>query len=333
LSEGSYAIKMQATGGKEFFYLWNQKVWDKQTTALDYKQGTLRTVIEDGNNSLMKNQKFSVYKQDYDAQNKPIIGDPVALNLQTGSAGSVDAYLPDGEYAIQIPSSISKQFYSVWNIKVSDENLTKIKYRLSGLRVILRDEAGDIVKNAKFSVATQKADALGRPVIDTTLASGLSTGEGGFKDVYLPSGTYAIVYGTNKIYNLDVASAYFTKVDWGKNISRRINKEIYFSSSFANTNFSLRKATAPKVSLSGFAKKISGAYKSNASAAKGTYVVTLNYTDDQLKKAKVKAEKIRIAFYNPSTGKWQYVGKNYPTKKTAIVYTKTLGTFILVAVK
>jgi len=333
LSEGSYAIKMQATGGKEFFYLWNQKVWDKQITALDYRQGTLRTVIEDGNNSLMKNQKFSVYKQDYDAQNKPIVGNSVALNLQTGSTGSVDAYLPTGEYAIQIPSSISNQFYNIWKIKVGDENLTKIKYRLSGLRVILRDEAGDIVKNGKFNIATQKADALGRPVVDAVLASGLNTGEGGFKDVYLPAGAYAIVYGTNKIYNLDVASTYFTKIDWGKNISGRMSKEAYFSNPFANTNFSLRKTTAPKMSLIGFAKTISGSYKTSASVVKGTYAVTFNYTEDQLKKAKVKAEKIRIAFYSPSTRKWQYVGKNYSSKKTAIVYTKTLGTFVLVAVK
>lgn len=334
LAEGSYAVRLKATGGTKYIYIWNQKVNKAQTASLDYKSGTLRMVIEDGNGGLMKNQPFSIYTQSYDAHNSPIVGDPVAVNLQTGPTGSADAYLPNGDYAVKIPSSVPNQFYYIWKLKIANGTLTKTTYHLSGIRVVLRDDAGEVARNSLLSVATQKKDILGNPVVDSVIVGNLNTGEEGFKDVYLPAGTYAIIYNKKKVYNLDTTDGYFTKVDWGKIVSGRLNGEVYFFSPFDNVNFSLRKTATPKINLNGFYKAISSAYKTSALTTKGgAYAVVFNYTDDQLKKAKTDPSKMRIAFYNQNSRKWQYVGKNYAGKKTAIVFTGNLGTFVLVAVK
>lgn len=332
LAPGSYVARMLATGGKEYFHLWNQVISAEQTTTLDYRQSTIRTTLEDGNGSLVKNQKFEIYKQAYDAQNKPIVGSLLA-SLQTGSTGKADAYLPAGEYAVKIPSANKNLSYYIWKIKVSDEKLTDIKYRLSGLRVILRDDNGEVVKNAKFSISSQKIDALGRPVIDTTMVSGLNTGEGAFKDVYLPAGTYVLVYGKKNLYQIDVADTYFTKIDWSKTITARLHKDAALSNPLKNVNLTMRKTALPKINLSGFSKSISTAFKIEASRIEAPYTATFYYSEEQLQKKKVKAEKVAIAFYNQATKKWQYIGKNYPSRKIAAANIKGKGTIVLVAKK
>lgn len=332
LAPGSYVVRMYATGGKEYFYLWNQKIFAELNTTLDYRQGTLRTTLEDGNGSLVKNQKFEIYTQKYDAQDKPITGDLLAT-MQTGSTGKADAYLPAGEYAVKIPSANKNLFYYIWKVKVSDEELNDIKYRLSGLRVILRDDSGEVVKNAKFSISSQKIDALGQPVVDTTVVAGLNTGEGAFKDVYLPAGTYVLVNGKKMLYQIDVADTYFTKIDWSKTLTARLHKDAALSNPLKNVNLTMRKTKMPKINLSNFSKAISTPFKVEASRIEAPYTATFYYTDEQLQKKKVKAEKVAIAFYNQVTKKWQYIGKNYPSRKIAAANIKGKGIIVLVAKK
>ncbi|HEY4495203.1 MAG TPA: hypothetical protein VJC01_02005 [Candidatus Paceibacterota bacterium] len=332
LAPGSYAVRMYVTGGKEYFYLWNQQISAEQNTTLDYRQGTLRTTLEDGNGNLVKNQTFYIYTQKYDARNKPITGDLLAT-MQTGSTGKADAYLSTGEYAIKIPSTSKNLFYYIWKVKVSDGSLTDLKYRLSGLRVILRDDNGEVVKNAKFSISSQKIDALGRPVVDTAMVSGLNTGEGAFKDVYLPAGTYVLVYGKKNLYQIDVADTYFTKIDWSKYLTARLHKDAALSNPLKNVNLTMRKTALPKINLSGFNKSISTAFKIEASRIEAPYTATFYYTEEQLKKKKVKAKKVAIAFYNQATKKWQYIGKNYPSRKIAAANIKGKGIIVLVAKK
>lgn len=332
LAPGNYVVRVHVLGGRDYFYLWNQQTAAQTTTAIDYHQSTLRVILEDGDGALLKEQNFSLYTQKYDIRNKPIIGDLV-IDSKTGSNGKADIFLPKGEYAIKIPSSNSSSSYYIWKILISENKLTNTEYRLSGIRVVLRDENGEIARNAIFNIASQKRDVTGEFVIDNTIIGGLSTGEAGYKDVYLPTGTYAVVYGQKKLFQIDVADNYFTKIDWAKSISAQPNDEVQAVSHFDNKNFVLRKTTLPKIKLKDVKKSISNAYKSSASEIKSYYTITFKYTDEQLRKKGVSANKVRIAFYNPSTKKWQYVGQNYASKHSAKVRTKIKGTFILVAQK
>ena len=332
LAPGSYIVRLHATGNKEYFYIWNQTATSGKTTTVNYKQGTLRTALQNINKKVVREKKIAMYTQKYDAQENPIVGTHLA-DVYTGLEGKVDAYLPSGEYALKIPSDVSKLFYYIWKVKIKDSELTKVNYRLSGLRLILRNDKGAIVKNAKFSIASQTTDAKGQPVVDKILISGLNTGNGGVKDVYIPTDTYAIIYGKQTIYQVDVADTYFTRVDWLKTITARLNPEVYMTTPFENTNFNLRKTTMPKIDLKDVDKVLSQAYKSEAKIIKKPYSVIFDYTNDQLEKNGVTAEKIRIAFYNNATGKWQYIGKNFPEKHIAIASANVKGTFVLVAQK
>lgn len=333
LSAGHYVIRVHATGGQKYFYLWNQVVDSGAITTLDYKLSTLRSILEDGYGKLLKNQTLSIYQQSYDVRDNPIIGDLVASNLNTGSTGAVDAYVPAGAYALKIKSTYSNGYFYKWKVTAVDQQLTVTTYRLSGFRIILRDNAGGLATNAKFSIGTQQIDALGRPALGTTILSNVSTGSLGYADVYLPHSTYVLTYNGKRLYQLDVNENLFTKVDWPRLIILRPRAEVELSTPFANKNLTFRARSMPTVKLAKFATSVSGAYRVAASSITKPYTIVFRYNQAMLDKKKTTAEKIRIAFYNDRTKKWQYVGKNYPTKSRASVAMAAIGTYVLVAVK
>ncbi len=333
LAAGHYVIRVHATGGQKYFYLWNQVIDSGAITTLDYKLSTLRSILEDGYGKLLKNQTLSIYQQSYDVRDNPIVGDLVASNLNTGSTGAVDVYVPAGDYALKIKSTYSNGFFYKWKVTAVDQQLTTTTYRLSGFRIILRNTTGALATNATFSIGTQVIDALGRPAIGTTILSNVSTGSLGYADVYLPHNTYVLIYNSKKLYQLDVNENRFTKIDWPRLVLLRPRTEVELSNPFANKNLTLRTRSMPTVRLAKFSRSVSNAYRVSATSITKPYTITFYYTKAALDKKKTTADKIRIAFYNDRTKKWQYVGKNYPTKNRASVATTATGTYVLIAVK
>lgn len=333
LSAGNYVVRVYATGGKTYFYFWNQKVETEKVTTLDTKLSTLRAILEDGYGDVVKNQKLSIYAQKFDVRNKPIVGDLVASDLSTGTTGKVDAYVPAGAYALKINGSYSNAFYYKWRVAVTDKELTTATYRLSGFRIIIRDDKGHLVRSAKFSMATQKSDALGNPVVDTIVLRDQNTGEAGYLDVYVPPDTYVLIYGDKRLYQLDANDNQFTKVDWPRVVSLRPQTEVELSNPIGNTNVTLRKRSTPRVSLPNVKTTLSGAYRLNADTITKSYTVIFHYTADKLAQKKTGADKVRIAFYNSRTKRWQLVGRNASSKLQAKATLKNEGTLVLVALK
>lgn len=334
LAAGQYVVRVHATGGVLFFNLWNQVVADQQVTQINYRLSTLRTILVDGLGGLLKNQKFSIHQQDYDVQDNPILGTLVAADISTGSTGKGDVYLPAGAYALKIPASNQGSTYNRWKINVIDQELTTTTYRLSGFRVIIRDQNGALARNVKFSIATQKLDAAGRPIIGTTILTGLDTGEAAYRDVYLVPGTYVLIYGTKRLYRLDVFNDQFTTVDYPKTISIRPRSEVLLTSSLNNKDLTFRTRATPTIKgLKNFKKTISRAYQVRATKIVTNYNVTFYYTDQQLLAKEVVAAKLRLAFYDDSLKQWRYVGTNSPTKHQFKASLKQTGTLILVAIK
>lgn len=333
LGPGYYVVRVHATGGKTYFYIWNQKVEDGKVARLDYKLSTLRAILEDGYASVVKNQKLSLYTQKYDVRGKPIVGDLVAADLSTESTGKVDAYIPANVYALKIPATNQNSYYYNWKIVVSSEELTTTTYRLSGFRVIIRDDKGRLARNSKFDIGTQKTDALGKPVVNTTILRGQSTGEPGFLDLYLIPDTYVLIYGDKRLYNLDVYDNQFTKVDWPRTVSLRPQSEVELSNPFGNAGLTLRRRSLPRVKLPNFKTNLSKAYRIQAPSIQKPYTVIFTYRDQTLKQKNTKADKVRIAFYNEVTKTWRYVGRNTPSRHQAKATLKEKGTIVLVAIK
>ncbi|MFH0828862.1 MAG: hypothetical protein V1907_01640 [Candidatus Kerfeldbacteria bacterium] len=331
LAAGNYVVRVKMSGGKDYFYLWNQQVSAGAVTLLDYKLSTLRTIVEDGYGNLVLSQKISIYVQDHDVRGKAILGAQVVSDLSTGSTGGAVAYLKPGTYVIRINGS-NGYFYR-YNVVMTSQELTTVTYRMSGFRIIIRDATGAVIKGAKFNIGTQRIDAAGKPVLVTTILTNISTGELGYRDVYLPPETYVLVYGDKRMYQLDVNDNQFTKIDWPRNVTLRPQSEVQLSNPYGNLNLTLRKVSTPKVKLAGYSAAFSKAYKVSATSIKKSYTVTFYYDSNKLAAKNVKADKLKIAFYNESTKKWQYAGKNYPSSGRASATLKSKGTILLVSVK
>jgi hypothetical protein len=332
LAAGNYAVRVHGTGTASYFYIWNQAVTANAVTPLDYKLGTIRFIVEDGLGGLVKNYAVSLYQQDQDVRGKPILGSLVAANLSTGSTGKVDAYLPTGTYAAKIPATYASTAYIKYNLKALDQQLSTTTYRLSGFRVIMRDDAGSLVRNAKFSIATQKLDALGRPVVNTTVLKDQQTGEAGFVDLYLTPGTYVLLYGSKRLYQLDVSENQFTKVDWPRQVSFQPRAEVSLTNPFGNSGLSIRPRSTPgRIGVKKFRKTVSRAYRVTAQSITKAYTVTFYYTDDQLRSKGVTEGKLRVAFYNERTKRWGYVGRVLTSQNQAKATLKDAGTLLLIA--
>jgi hypothetical protein len=330
LGAGKYVVRIHGTG-TSYFYLWEQDVEDSASTTLVYKLGTLRVVLEDGLGGLLKNRFFDLYTQDYDVRGKPIVGDLIASNLKVGTSGKYDAYLPEGKYALKIPGSISDSTYSSWRINVKDELLTTRTYRLSGLRVIIRNDDG-LVKNARYTIGLQGTDAAGNPVVRQNVFTG-TTGELGYQDVYLVPGRYVLVYGTNRVYFLDVFETRFTTVDWPRLITYRPRKGVILDSPIPNqlTVKSVRNAVFR--GLPTIKHRVGKTFKVNIRHSVKPYAMSFTYQLSVLREQGINPNKLRIAYYNSKTKEWSLVGRNSTSRKRVSVSLSTPGTLTLVETK
>ncbi len=332
LGQGNYVLRVHGSVANSYFYVWNQRVTDGQSIAVDYKLATLRTVILDGYNAVIKNQAISIYEQAYDVRGLPIIGNLVT-SLNTGDTGKADAYIPAGAYAIKIPGSYAGSNYYAWRSQVSEQLLTTVNYRLSGFRITISDNAGVLKKNSLFSLATQKLDAQNAPIADTTIVANASTGETGFKDVYLTPGSYVLIFGTEKVFNLEVFDTQFTKVDYPKKIQIRPRPDIRITSSLANKNLTAKIIPGPKITgLNKFKKIIGKSFAIRATKLTQPYTFTYLYNIQILNKYNTSASKVRLAFYSLKTKKWAYVGVNDPVRMLVSANLRDQGTIVLVMV-
>ena len=330
LGAGKYVVRIHGTGSS-YFYLWEQDVTNTTPTTLEYKLGTLRVVLEDGLGTLIKNRTFDLYEQDFDVRDNPIYGDLIVNNLNVGSAGKYDAYLPPGSYALKIPGSISGVTYSSWRIKVESEMLTIREYRLSGLRIIIKDDADKLLTNARFDVGIQETNAVGAPALKNNIYSA-NTGELGYNDVYLTPGRYVLTYGTNRVYNLDVFENRFTVVDWPGTVTIQ-RQEVTLTNPVVN-RLTLKNVKAAAIrGVKNLKKTISKAYRVDVQRLIKPYTIIFPYNVKVLRSRGIDPAKMRIAYYNPKTKKWTVIGRNNTKLQRVSVSVSAPGTFRLVATK
>lgn len=330
LAPGNYVVRVKMTGGKDYYYVWEQLIVAGTVTTLDYKLSTLRTIIEDGFGALVKSQKINIYRQDRDVRGGNILGPVMVSDQSTGTTGGALANLKPGTYVVRITGTYGN--FTKWNVVITNQELTTVTYRLSGFRIIIRDATGAYVKGAKFSIGTQKIDVAGKPILDAIVVKDATTGAIGYRDLYLPPSTYVLVYGDKRLFQLDANENQFTTIDWPRSVTVRPRSEVKLTNPYGNVNLTLRKITAPKVNLTGYSTTVSKAYKLTATTVKKAYTITFYYDDATLSAKGLKADKLRIAFYDSTTKKWSIVGKNNPTKYQATSTRKSKGTFILIAV-
>ncbi|MFA5023531.1 MAG: hypothetical protein WC523_01050 [Patescibacteria group bacterium] len=149
-----YALKVQTVSkDAASFWYYDINVGCGENLTVDKTLSGISFTIHDADGVLLRNLNFSLYSQLYDTAGSPLEEKKETLaNLNSGSTGNVKVYLPQGSvrgldntksdhYAIEISRSNNIKF-NLYNIAVTDGNLSVVDYYLSSLRLRLQDVTG-----------------------------------------------------------------------------------------------------------------------------------------------------------------------------------------------
>lgn len=193
------------------------KVWDKRADLGDYwffdgikltcgydrnvtkSLPALKVILRDGQGNLKRNYSFSLYAQQYDADNNPVIADNgLIANLTTNSGGQAIVYVAPynpyrrGQSGIYVVSAkdASGSAVNFYNINIGSDKDYVFQAGLSGLSGLLVDGRQRVQANRDIKLYSVTSDSFGRH-LGTQLAKTKTDSNGRFSFEY-PAGTYAV---------------------------------------------------------------------------------------------------------------------------------------------
>jgi len=328
---GIYALRIHGTGNA-YFYLWEKRMSASGATNLEYRLSTFRVIQEDAFGKLLKNRKFSIYRQAYDAHGQLAFGPAIAENLDVGTYGFKDAYLPEGVYILKVPGSVSGHYYTKWKINIKTEILTTLNYRLALIRTTIFNNNA-LLTNQAYYIGEQGIDAVGRPTLVRSLITG-NTGVLGFNDLYLTPGKYVFTYGKTKTFNVEIFENQATIMDYPKAMSlRATGGEMALTTPMTNTNLTIRVLPAADVrGITARKKNVGTPFQVRADRIANAYTVVFFYNKEKLKARDINTDKLRIAFYNGRTKNWSLVGANQYALGRLTATVRDAGIFTLIEI-
>ena len=221
----------------------------------------LHIVLRDSRGQLKRNYSFSLYTQNYDADNRPFFENKdLIANLKTDGGGEAtvyvapyNTYVPNqsGIYALSVRDSNGNNS-SFYNIKMPADQDYTYESALSGVNGELRDPQGHALANKDLQLFEELTSSqrlsLGNKLMSLKTSS---TGKFGFE---YPYGNYALVSfddfnQQNVFWNLTTRS--------GNNYQNLINSAVSFSLSNSQGE---ALADNPSVTLYTLNKNNSGYY-------------------------------------------------------------------------
>ncbi len=201
----------------------------------------------DGNN--LEGFNFELYKQSVDANGNPVAG----KKIKSGKIGETSitsvSFKPNPlvKYALSIYNNDYKEakfwFYDKIQFKCGESK--KISEYLPYLKVILRDADGNLVKNQRFLIYSQKYDSDNKPVKEKKDNIGsFDTSEEGSAKIYLPP-----YYNYGDLYASYVVVSKFGKSeyeDYNINITGNENKISEYV--FSDITLTIKDANGKKYS-------------------------------------------------------------------------------------
>jgi hypothetical protein len=193
------------------------KVWDKRADLGDYwffdgikftcgydrniskSLPALKVILRDGQGNLKRNYAFSLFAQQYDADNNPVIADNgLIANLTTNSGGQAMVYVAPynpyrrGQSGVYVVSAkdASGNAVNFYNINISADKDYTFQAGLSGLNGLLVDGRGRAQASKDIRLYAITTDSFGRH-LGSQLAKSKTDANGRFSFEY-PAGTYAI---------------------------------------------------------------------------------------------------------------------------------------------
>lgn len=197
---GDYVVVIYSPDNSKY-YLWNQIIEENKTLLIEYKMSAFRIIFKNSEDELIKNITISVYEQGYDAAGNKILGKLLG-SKNSGEEGVVKFYFSPGKYVFKINGNAGLDYY-FWERKLEEQEISKTSLYLSAIRITVKDQEGNYIKEVSVKVSTQKIDIEGKPIIDKDLIT-VSTGKIGYYDVYLPANKYALTYREKVLFDIDV---------------------------------------------------------------------------------------------------------------------------------
>ncbi len=256
---GTYAARVTYSN-KQTETFWNLKIADGANREYELVahstesvgKGTCSTpselsiVTKDMQGNFIKNLNFEIFEQVKDTNNKDAKGDSIKKGKINENGYSKIIFNPDPrkKYALKLYDKNDDAgdywFFNAAQFECS-QNKSITKY-LPKIKVILRDGEGELKKQQKFSLYTQKFDADGEPIKEKKdlISSNFTTNESGTTNVYIaPSHPYIL----DKRGTFVFVSKGESKIDFEKyNIYVQANKDTLFEYTFSDILITLKNA-------------------------------------------------------------------------------------------
>ncbi|MCX6745831.1 MAG: thrombospondin type 3 repeat-containing protein [Candidatus Parcubacteria bacterium] len=180
----------------EKFIVWNYQIKRGALTNITVYLSSVKIILRDTDNVLLKDLPFSIYTAVTDVNNKLVAKDQLYGDLRTEYTGQRVIYLIPGNYKLRIQysglgykSDYDLDFAISQNSqKIMDLTLNTINFGVS--------QGGKLQTNVDFKVYIQNSDLAinnGFQYIGT-----FSTGDAGYRKIYLPDGYYRLEYWDNQ---------------------------------------------------------------------------------------------------------------------------------------
>ncbi len=258
-TSAAYAIKVQTVDkSAAIFWYYDNSLSCGESASLEKTLSGITFVLHDANGSALTNVNFNIYSQLYDSSNQPLPQKKELIKtLKSGTAGQATIYLPQGSVR-GLDNSLSDHYnleltrnslkFNLYDIAVTDGQLTTVNYYLSAIKVHMEDSTGvSFPSGTKVEVYKQEVG------LDNEHQKGAKVGEftlsdNGYGSFDVPAGIYVL-----GVKNKDGQYQYFWDVE---SLEGRLTEYDLKSSQSSNTTGTCQNNSQLTVVLRNFSGDI-----------------------------------------------------------------------------
>lgn len=222
-----YALKIYDKNENvgEFWYFNQMQFSCGEDKNIEKRLPVFQVVLRDGDGTLLKNHKFSLYTQKIDVDGKPIKEkkDLVSSNFVTPEQGSIDIYLSpenyykkgeEGTYVFSANGTDGAK-YDEYGIVIDGSSDLIFEYVFSDIVVELVDAFGQYISDKSVGLFEQSRDLRGNYSLGDKIKE-YKTDDNGLVRFEYPSGYYAVVFRDDLGQN---------NIVWNVGIKNKMRKE------------------------------------------------------------------------------------------------------------
>lgn len=316
LGPGTYVIRIAGSAAKYPIILSDRTVHPGTWTIMDEPLPALRVTVTDGLLKPLVKYPVVVNLQQQTNEGRNIPGPVMTSGAKTNSIGNVDLYLPVGAYVATVNGSFKQFMFRRYDQIVQAHAVTRVHFRLSGIRLIARMRSGDFNTDFRYTLHEQQTNPNGQPGIAATITRDRLIGRRGYQDLYMLPGTYIIESGKQRYEQIQVYANQMTRFEHPRMVTYRLNDQVSIKSPLTNKRLAMRARSMPDLAnLKGVKQTVGQAYRVHGASMTAPYTVVFGMTVREAAAAGAEAGKLRLAYFDEKKRGWRLVGKYDPKRK------------------